>query len=341
MDSQLRQFVCEITGSSPEQVRVEPLAGDASTRRYFRIRFSNRLTYETAILMWLPELPPEGELPFINVRRHLARAGVQVPQIYHFSKEHQCLLLEDFGDDLLQKKAAAEKQEEVRRLYLLALEEIFKMQRVAAKQGGDCVAFSLAFDEEKLNWELNFFLEHTLCGWLRAQLKPAELKTVRAFFSTLSCFLAAQPRVFTHRDYHSRNLLVQDEKIKVIDFQDARMGPGTYDLASLVWDAYADLPASLREELVAVYRAARKEQQKKKFFDAVFEKELDWMTLQRSLKAAGTFGFMARARENRSYLHHLPSVLAFAQKAMEKYPEFGDAYRVLEQHLFKPEAVKK
>lgn len=331
MISELKRFVCEIENASAEEVQLEPLAGDASTRRFFRVRFSRHIPYETAILMWLPELPPEGEPPFINVRRHLAQAGVPVPQIYHFSKQQQCLLLEDFGDCLLEQAVRKKEETDVLRLYTLALEEIFKMQFLASKPNPDCVAFSLAFDEEKLAWELNFFLEHTLRGWLGAKFTAAEAKTVQAFFSTLARFLAKQPRVFTHRDYHSRNLLVQDGKIKVIDFQDARMGPGVYDLVSLLDDAYVELPRLVRHELLIHYIDAQKERLKRKFSEEEFIQVYDWMKLQRSLKAAGTFGFMAKVRENRRYLPYLPRVFQLARKVLNKYPEFKSAKKILDR----------
>lgn len=333
MMQDLRRFVCEIANVPAEEVQIEALAGDASTRRYYRVRFSRRNPYETAVLMWMPELPSEGELPFINIRRHLAQFGVEVPQIYHFSKKYRCLLIEDCGDLSLQEAIRGKGEKEILELYFLAMDEIFKMQFLASQPRKECSAFQLAFDLEKLSWELNFFLEHTLCGFLGVKLAPAEERIFESFARALSLFLAERPRVFTHRDFHARNLLVQDGKIKVIDFQDARMGPEVYDLASLVFDSYADLDPGVRQTLIDRYAEAQKEKQKKNFSTELFAKTLDWMKLQRSLKAAGTFGFMARARQNDRYLPYLPRVFQYAREVLPKYSEFKVILPILEPYL--------
>lgn len=345
MIDELHRFVCEVENARSEEVQLTPLSGDASTRRYFRVKFLNSIPSRTAVLMWMPELPPEGELPFINIRRHLDRCGVNVPQIYHFSKKHQCLLLEDCGDLLLERAIQGKTEKEIFALYELALEEIFKMQFLASAPAADCMAFGLAFDVEKLSWELNFFLQHTLCGFLNVKLSPAEEETLQKFFLKVSEFLAKQPRVFTHRDYHSRNLLVQDGEVIVIDFQDARLGPAVYDLVSLVKDSYADLPKGVSQKIIARYIEVVTDRFKKKISRDQFEKAWDWMTLQRSLKAAGTFGFMWRVKQNERYLPYLPRVFQFALEPLQKYAEFKGVLPILEPYLKlfrqKPEKLKE
>jgi aminoglycoside/choline kinase family phosphotransferase len=198
----------------------------------------------------------------------------------------------------------------------------------------------LAFDTEKLLWELNFFKQHTLLSYFKINLSGEAEKILNRFFLTLAQFLSSQPRYFTHRDYHSRNLIVQDEKIRVIDFQDARMGPCQYDLVSLVHDAYVTLPADVETRLIAEFRHEHK-QRAKNFSDAQFDKTLDWMRLQRSLKAAGTFGYMAVERKNPNYLPHLPRVFDFAFEVLGKYLEFNETLKLLKEEILQKTSDKR
>ena len=310
---------------------IIPLAGDASTRRYFRLSFHNKSPYKTAILMLFPETLSEGEeLPFLNVHRTLTQMGINVPEIYFDMSHDQCLILEDCGDLLLQKAIQNKGEAKILSLYQLALEELFKMQ-FWQNQNGDCVAYQLAFDTEKLLWELDFFLEQTLRGHLNLKFSPKEEKCLHNFFLNLSSYLANQPRFFTHRDFHSRNLLVQENNIRVLDFQDARMGPCQYDLVSLIYDAYVTLPQKVEKKLINTFIQEHKK--RKSFSKESFEKTLDWMKLQRSLKAAGTFGYMAQARKKKLYLPYLPRVFQLSVAVLKKYPEFKEVNLILEPSL--------
>ncbi len=325
----LLNTVAQITKIPLEKIFLTPLAGDASTRRYWRVRFADGAPYSTAILMKMSESPTLGERSFSNVGAYLQEIGVAVPQIYYEEPREQLLLLEDCSDNLLQEAIKNKSSEEISNYYFLALDEIFKMQFSKAKRL--CVAFDLAFDTEKLMWELIFFKQHTLLNYLKASFSLQEEKTLTSFFLLLAQFLSEEPRYFTHRDYHSRNLMVQNGKIRVIDFQDARMGPCQYDLVSLVYDAYVTLPKKVTLSLIRSFKQEHKKREKNHFSDAQFDKALDWMLLQRSLKAAGTFGYMAVERNNRSYLQYLPRVFDLTLGVLEKYSEFNEAKKILHE----------
>ncbi len=300
-------------------VALNPLAGDASTRQYWRVNLPEKVPYRTAILMWMPEVPKSGEPDFINVQRYLKKIEVQVPEIYHYDKKNQTILLEDCSDNLLQNAIQGQSEKQILNFYNQALEELFKMQ--FAPSSKKCVAFDLAFDTEKLNWELQFFKQNTLIDYLNLSFNPKEEKVLDDAFLKIAQFLSKQPRYLAHRDYHSRNLFVQDNTLRVIDFQDARMGPSTYDFVSLVFDTYVTLPRSIEKALTENFYSEHKE---------TSEKELDWMLLQRVLKAGGTFGYMGVKKGKTSYLPYLPRVFDLALTVLEKYPELNDIKEILE-----------
>jgi hypothetical protein len=156
-----------------------------------------------------------------------------------------------------------------------------------------------------------------------------DFQPVRAEFQNIAELLAAQPRVFTHRDYHSRNLMVTGDRLGVLDFQDALMGPAAYDLASLLRDAYLALDESLIDELLAAY-LDRMEQSGAGLGDrAAFRRLFDLTSIQRNLKAAGRFVYIDRVKKNPKFLADIPRVLGYVRRNLVKYPELS----TLRKHL--------
>jgi aminoglycoside/choline kinase family phosphotransferase len=131
--------------------------------------------------------------------------------------------------------------------------------------------------------------------------------------------LAAEPRVLCHRDYHSRNLMLHSGELYIIDFQDARMGPDTYDLVSLLRDSYVDLPEETVNQLIAYFLAVSGRTGEERDFRQRF----DLMALQRNLKALGTFGYQTTARRNPVYIQYIPRTLRHVRKNLEQLPQFG------------------
>jgi len=135
--------------------------------------------------------------------------------------------------------------------------------------------------------------------------------------------------VLCHRDYHSRNLMLHEGRLHWIDFQDARMGPAAYDLASLLRDAYVDVPSELRDEMAEEFRQKAVPGEPRE----VFRRRFDLTSVQRNLKALGTFGYMATVRSNPVYLPYIPRTLAHARRNLSRYPQLERLWRTLGRHV--------
>ena len=210
------------------------------------------------------------------------------------------------------------RQEE---LYREAVDQVARLQLKAVQEAQKADCFRIAFDIEKLSWELHYFLKHFLEGHRGANLTVEDRATLSEAFHQLSQEIASWPRVLCHRDYHSRNLMLHAERLFWIDFQDARMGPATYDLASLLRDAYVDVPEELQEQLKERFRQEAAPDEPRE----VFRRRFDLMCVQRNLKTLGTFGFMATVRSNPVYLPYIPRTLAHARHNLSRYPELRAA----------------
>ncbi len=319
---------------------MTPLPGDASNRRYFRLSLS---AGRSVILMQLAE--PEAfkqseeavsgavavtELPFLNVHRHLAGAGVTVPALYYYDQTAGLLYLEDFGDLLLVQACADGRGPETARHYQRAIEMLVKIHTAATSPADDrCLAFHRSFDVPLLMWEFDHFLEYGVVARHGRPMCADDFQPVRAVFQAIADLMATQPRVFTHRDYHSRNLLVDGKRLGVIDFQDALMGPASYDLASLLRDAYIALDDSLLDELIAGYLDRMEEAGAGLGDRAAFRRLFDLTSIQRNLKAAGRFVYIDRVKKNPKFLADLPRVLGYVRRNLAKYPELAP----LRKHL--------
>jgi aminoglycoside/choline kinase family phosphotransferase len=306
-------------------VDIVPLSGDASTRRYYRLVGGR----ESQVLALYPEAFVPEELAFLAVHDLLESYGLPVPATMDVDGPRGIVLQEDLGDRTLQEvlKDAGEGQRE--ELYREAVDEIAELQLRAAQlpQKMDC--FRIAFDIEKLSWELHYFLKHFLEGHRGCDLTVEDRATLSEAFHQLSHEIASWPRVLCHRDYHSRNLMLHGERLYWIDFQDARMGPATYDLASLLRDAYVDVPEELQEGLKERFRQTAAPGEPRE----VFRRRFDLMCVQRNLKALGTFGYMATVRQNPVYLPYIPRNLAHARHNLSRYPELERLWRTLLRHV--------
>jgi N-acetylmuramate 1-kinase len=320
--------------------KLTPLPGDASNRRYFRLELSGR---RSVILMQLAE--PEAfkqseeavsgavavtELPFLNVHRHLSGAGVTVPALYHYDQAAGLLYLEDFGDLLLVHACQEGRGSETARHYHRAVETLARIHTAATSPAdARCIAFHRAFDVPLLMWEFDHFLEYGVVARHGKPMCAEDFQPVRSAFQTIAELMANEPRVFTHRDYHSRNLIVDGDRLGVIDFQDALMGPAGYDLASLLRDAYIALDESLIDELIADYLDRMKKAGADPGDRQAFRRLFDFISIQRNLKAAGRFVYIDRVKKNPKFLADIPRVLGYVRRNLEKYPELAP----LRKHL--------
>ena len=313
-------------GQRDRGVRVVPLTGDASDRRYFRLIEPDG---QTSVLAAYPAAF-DDTLPFLNVTRLLAQMPVPVPDIRDEAPDLGLLLLEDLGDVTLQAHLGLASTEEHGQLYREAVRLIAALQRRGAALASDVfLPYGVAFDEAKLGWEMEFFLKHYLLGYRGVPLDDATLDAIRVELRLLVERLAAEERVLCHRDYHSRNLMLHRQHLYLIDYQDARLGPDTYDLASLLRDSYVDLSDSMVNWLLAYFLALTGRPES----EAAFRERFDLMSLQRNLKALGTFGYQTLAKQNPVYIQYMPRTLRYVRTNLARYRSFGRLHDLLAAHV--------
>jgi N-acetylmuramate 1-kinase len=300
---------------------VVALSGDASTRRYYRVTGAAGCH----VLALYPEpFDPETQ-PFLGVHALLELYGLPVPSVVDVDGGRGIVLQEDLGDRTLQNALEGCSESLVADLYREAVDASAQLQREAARGPRSAECFRIAFDIEKLSWELHYFQKHFLEGLRACDLGVEDRATLSEAFHGLAEQLASWPRVLCHRDYHSRNLMPHRGRLHWIDFQDARMGPATYDLASLLRDAYVDVPEDLHDELLERFRQMAVPEEARD----LFRRRYDLMCVQRNLKALGTFGYMATVRGNTVYLPYIPRTLAHARRNLSRHPELERLWRTL------------
>lgn len=308
------------------KVRVVPLTGDASDRRYFRIIAPQGGSIVLALHTGAIDL---SSLPFANVARLLQQIPLPVPSILGSSESLGILALQDLGDVTLQAHLGAASPGEHAALYREAVALIERLQRRGGElASSEYVAYGISFDVEKLGWELNFFVRHYLEAYRGASLGDAERLALGEEWAAITGELSSEPRMLCHRDYHSRNLMFHEGSLHIIDFQDARMGPDTYDLASLLRDSYVDITDGELDDLISHFVAL------KGIADSVeFRRRFDLMSLQRNLKALGTFGYQTTSRRNPVYIQYMPRTLNYVRANLRKYPRFARLRELLALHI--------
>lgn len=318
------------------------LAGDASNRRYYRLHLSDA-PVTSLILMQLAEA--EGfkaseeavsgsgadisELPFLNVLNHLQAVGVSVPTLHFFDEPAGLLFLEDFGDVTLAQACEGTSVSTVERFYRQAIDVLVQIHVYASVPSKTpCLAFTRSFDVPLYLWEFDHFLEYGIVARHGKPMCSEDLLPVKEEFQKIAEWMTEQPTVFTHRDYHSRNLMVDGERLGVIDFQDALMGPATYDLASLLRDSYIALDESLIDELLVYYQEQMCQALPLSKYTAMhlndadtFRRLFDFTSIQRNLKAAGRFVYIDRVKGNPNFLESIPRTLENVHANLIKYPQ--------------------
>lgn len=316
---------------------LQKMHGDASARQYFRARLSDGTS---CIVMQLPEGKSSAseeitnftgtnrELPFINVRNFLKEQGLPVPEIFVYSAEHRLMLLEDLGDELLARHVATADDAAQLTWYARAIDLLVSMQmKTRGAPSNTCIALQRSFDETLLNWEFDHFREYGIEARLGITMPSADRATFEAETRRISATIHAKPFGFTHRDFQSRNLIVRDGKLYLIDFQDALLGPAAYDLVALLRDSYVELPPQVVDALIERYALA---------FGRTFAEvraEFDLLTIQRKLKDAGRFVFIDRVKKNPNFLPFIAPSLRYVKAAIERLPDAAALYDVLQRYV--------
>jgi aminoglycoside/choline kinase family phosphotransferase len=268
--------------------KVQALTPDASTREYFRFPWKRK----TAIAAVYPEPFDPHFHPYLDVTRLFLEAKLPVPEILEVDAANGIIVQEDLGDRQLRLVYESASEEECEEYKEKAIVLIAQIQAATAKAfERNSIASRLAFDEAKLAWELGFFFEHYFGSLRGEKMSHGEAAELKAEMNDIAAELAARPRVLCHRDFHASNLMVDAKnRLRIVDHQDARMGPASYDLVTLLLDRQ-QAPPSLAE--VRAHRLFLLEERRQRGLEALdpdeFAREFRLMTVQRGLKAVGTF----------------------------------------------------
>lgn len=298
---------------------VAPASSDASFRRYFRVRYNGH----SRIVM---DAPPDKEdcQPFIAVAGALRALGLQAPEVLATDLKQGFLLLTDLGS---RQYLAVLDETSVETLYGDALAALARLQT-----GGDPATELLPpYEAALLEREMELFREWFLGRHLGLVLNADEQRILDCTFARLRDNALAQPSVWVHRDYHSRNLMVTEQgNPGVLDFQDAVVGPVTYDLVSLLRDCYIAWPRARVEAWALAHRAQLQALGLRGVGEeAQFLRWFDLMGVQRHLKAIGIFARLNHRDGKPGYLGDIPRTLGYVLEVAERYPELAALHRLL------------
>ena len=282
---------------------LEPVAADASFRKYYRLKSS----IHSGIVMD-SSAQKESVPPFIDIEHRLYEAGVRVAKINSYNLEEGFVFMEDLGNVHL----ADVIDDDFELYYGKAIESLIKMQNAETKG-------LPTYDAEFLRFEMDLMQEWYLEKHLGLTLDDTQLETLYSALETITSEVLAQPQgVFVHRDYHSRNLMFScTDELVVIDFQDARMGTVTYDLVSLLRDVYVELHSDVVKRMALHFRDLKGLD----VDDETFMRWFDFMGLQRHIKILGIFARLAIRDAKEGYIKDIPLTMKYVIDVASKYPE--------------------
>ncbi len=312
---------------------VRKLLGDASSRQYYRYVAGSG---ESFIMAAYPEPFAEDHFSYKEIYDILRLIDVPVPEILKIDGPLGIVFQEDLGDESLQKTLAETPSNMKKILLETAMDMIIKIQEKGTHAfKPEYEGYKLAFDREKLIWEFNFFRKHYLGNYRGVSYDSAE--SITSEFAIIAEELAGLPRVLCHRDFHVRNIMVKNGIQYLIDFQDARWGPLVYDVSSLLKDSM-----SLdRETIDSVLLYYRKEivkcdlpgQNKAQLEPKFFLRQFHLMSIQRLLKALGTYGYQVIVRDNFIYEQYMKGSLQRVLLSLKEIGEFPNIENMVEKEL--------
>jgi aminoglycoside/choline kinase family phosphotransferase len=352
MDIKLRQAidsaVATAWGEGTQVKQAVSLAGDASSRSYARLYLQGRgpgtsvvmILAGSALPLSSDELAvfkePLQELPYLNMYRFLRPLGVRVPELYYDGSKEGFLLLEDIGDVPLREAAQGLPIVEAEHLYQKAIDQLILLQVEGTRRRSEgCIAFQQAFDHRLFLWEFEHFIEWGLEKREGRSLSSAEGRELRALFEQIASQLDQAPRFLNHRDYHSWNLFVQNNEIRVIDFQDALLAPATYDLETLLNDR--DTPTvvspALEQTLVNYYHAAWNQCGGAPFTHDQLWEEYNLCLLQKACKVVGRFYYLEMEKGKMGYSRYIPPTLATIRRVLTRLPQYRRLQDIITAHF--------
>lgn len=325
------------------------LAGDASSRRYYRAHLTGASGPASLIIMKLPQesvLPlsseelavfkePLKELPFLNLHRFLSQIGVRVPRLYGQALGQGLLFLEDLGDLALWDKVQGLPATEVLKWYQKAIDELLLLQiRGTQKRDDGCIAFQQRFDFRLYMWEFDHFLEYGLEKGPATRISQTAKQELRKVFGDIARRLDSLSPCLNHRDYHSWNLMVHDDAVAVIDFQDALLAPPQYDLASLLNDRITDsiIQPDLEEKLIGYYVDQRVDKGRKPINRDEFTELYLLSAIQRDLKVVGRFYYLDVVKGKTTYKKFIPPTVCRLKRNLTRLPGMEKLIPLLAEH---------
>ncbi len=325
---------------------VIKLHGDASYRAYYRAFL---IDGTTRIIMQMPvgkssaseEITnfkgPHAELPFINVQKFLASLGLRVPHVYTYEDAERLMILEDAGDGLMWNFVYGKHKDVQKKYYRQAIDLLAELQaKASGKQKTECVALHRSFDAMLLNWEFDHFREYLIEARNNKPMAVDGRKLFENVTRAVTEKILKMPVRFTHRDFQSRNLIVQhDESLVMIDFQDALMGPYVYDLVALLRDSYVELDAKTLDEMIKYYEKKVPGSSGSKNHGSKVPGDFHLMTLQRKMKDAGRFVYIDRIKKNPNFLQYIPVTLKYIKNAFEQIndPQISKFFDMLKKYV--------
>ncbi len=343
------------------ELPIIPIQGDASGRRYERLIMPHGSSPATMVLMWLPQDqkrsdeavsgPIPDRLPFLDVQAVLEEGGLPVPKIFADCSEEGLVILEDLGQETMEKRICSLTGTEsgkvnlahtdqvelapVLALYEKAVRLLVQFQVVGTRlKPGSTIAMTRSFAYDLLRWELDHFVEYGLLQrpqWANPDNGSGEdeapdnatLTHLAAIFDHVANRLAALPRELVHRDFQSKNLMVREgagdtEELALIDFQDALSGPPVYDMVALLRDSYVVLPWNGVDSLLDLYLEERATRGLPAYSKGEIEEWFLLQTIQRKLKDAGRFVFIDKVKRNPSFMKYFDDSIAYAAHAASR-----------------------
>ncbi|MFZ4800485.1 MAG: aminoglycoside phosphotransferase family protein [Chlorobium sp.] len=310
-----------------EPLGIAVIQGDASSRQYFRVTGADG----TLIACHDPAFntATQAGYTFLLMHEILSRHTLPVPALIALDAAQGLLFLEDCGELLLQNLFGSSKEPGILGRYRGIIDLLIKFQSI---RGNDKeMPFCLSFDREKLMFEFDFFIEHGLNNYFFSVIDEKSIRLLRQEFESITEILV-RPRhfVLNHRDFHSRNILIHQERAVIIDFQDARMGLPQYDAVSLIRDSYVILDPVLTEKLKAYhYKALCTHELSAMSFDEYLY-YFDIMAFQRNIKAIGTFAFQTKVKKNSAFEHSIAPTLAYLPDYISARIELKRAGKILQ-----------
>src|SRR6516165_2965487 len=294
------------------QIKVAPIQKGGSDRKFYRIRCSA----EQALILVKYNLEREENRHYVIIANFLTEHRIRVPEIYFHDPEEGLIWLEDLGErDLYSYRA--ETWLVRRAFYESALDQIAVLHALPESA---CIQMKqhlpAEFNSELYLWEQNYFFENCLGRYFKIEkAKLAQLASLPAL-QEIANRLASFPRVLVHRDFQSQNIIIRNAQAYLIDFQGMRPGLAEYDLASLLYDPYVDLPESERNELIAYYR--HRQLENGIAINGDFELKLRLCAMQRLMQALGAYGFLGLVKGHKHFLQHIPNALRSLRSVVAK-----------------------